>query len=163
MSNETGMVLAMNFPSAEHEIAQAKSPGVDSTRNLFTIGEIAREFGFTLRALRFYEEKGLISPRRNGNRRLYSLEDRKRLEIIADCKKVGMPLEDIRAILLAEVPGDDTSMVRIALEKAIARLDSLRLLYTSAAAHALLFGVLVVPRGLQQTICTLETLTSKHT
>ena len=125
MSNETGMRLAMNYASADREITHPTSTGAVSARNLFTIGEIAREFGFTLRALRFYEEKGLISPRRNGNRRLYSMDDRKRLEIIADCKKVGMPLEDIRTILQAETPGDDTSMVRIALEKAIARLDSL--------------------------------------
>jgi len=135
MSNETGVLLAMNHATAERESAQVKSPGVVSARNLFTIGEIAREFGFTLRALRFYEEKGLISPRRNGNRRLYSMEDRKRLEIIADCKKVGMPLEDIRTILQAETPGDDTSMVRIALEKAIARLDSLEEEKTRIESH----------------------------
>ena len=107
MTNETGMILAMNYASAEREIAQAKSPGTVSARNLFTIGEIAREFGFTLRALRFYEEKGLISPRRNGNRRLYSMEDRKRLEIIADCSfvpsnhdgKLGCPMCRSRGLL----------------------------------------------------------------
>jgi DNA-binding transcriptional MerR regulator len=125
MNNETGALLTMNSAPTEGETAQAKSPAAVSVRDLFTIGEIAREFGFTLRALRFYEEKGLISPRRNGNRRLYSLEDRKRLEIIANCKKVGMPLEDIHSILQAKNSSDDTSMVRVALEKAIARLDVL--------------------------------------
>ncbi len=102
-----------------------RDTGAGATRNLFTIGEIAREFDFTLRALRFYEEKGLISPRRNGNRRLYSAEDKQRLEIIANGKKVGMPLEDIRDILQAFNTGDDTPMIRVALEKAISRLDAL--------------------------------------
>jgi len=115
----------MNYSTDESEAAPQREAEVGSARNLFTIGEIAREFEFTLRALRFYEEKGLVSPRRSGNRRLYSQDDRKRLEIIADCKKVGMPLEDIRIILQAEGGNDDTSLTRVALEKAIARLDAL--------------------------------------
>jgi len=119
VTNETGIVLGM---SQGHG---GRDNGAGTARSLFTIGEIAREFGFTLRALRFYEEKGLISPRRNGNRRLYSPEDRQRLEIIANGKKIGMPLEDIRDILQADGATDEAPMLRIALEKTIARLDAL--------------------------------------
>lgn len=119
MTNETGVVLGLAQGHGARETGSA------TARNLFTIGEIAREFGFTLRALRFYEEKGLISPRRNGNRRLYSMEDRQRLEIISSGKKIGMPLDDIREILKAGTANDETPMLRVALEKTIARLDAL--------------------------------------
>ncbi|TCT13471.1 DNA-binding transcriptional MerR regulator [Tepidamorphus gemmatus] len=97
-----------------------------TVRTHFTIGEIAREFGFTLRALRFYEEKGLIRPRRTGNRRLYSAADRQRLEIIAKCKKVGMPLDDIRDILGVgnDVANDPARSERM-LDKMLTRLDAL--------------------------------------
>ncbi|MCT8971113.1 MerR family transcriptional regulator [Microbaculum marinisediminis] len=119
MTHESGVLLGLPQGHGEREA------GAAATRSLFTIGEIAREFGFTLRALRFYEEKGLISPRRNGNRRLYSAEDRQRLEIIANGKKIGMPLDDIHEILRAGSANDDTPMIRVALEKATARLDAL--------------------------------------
>ena len=52
------------------------------TKAAFTIGELSREFGVTLRALRFYENKGLISPHRDGLNRLYSQGDRTRLALI---------------------------------------------------------------------------------
>lgn len=95
-------------------------------RSHYTIGEIAREFGFTLRALRFYEEKGLISPRRAGNRRLYSATERRRLTIIASGKKIGLSLDDIREILKADTSDvDESPMLAIALDKAINRLDAL--------------------------------------
>lgn len=101
------------------------SRGGATARTHYTIGEIAREFGFTLRALRFYEEKGLIRPRRNGNRRLYSAADRRRLEIVAQCKKIGMPLDDIQAILATGEDSDESRRTEVALEKTLARLDAL--------------------------------------
>jgi DNA-binding transcriptional MerR regulator len=119
VTDETAVVLGASQGRTGRE------NGTATTRTVFTIGEIARDFGFTLRALRFYEEKGLIAPRRNGNRRLYSTDDRQRLEIIANGKKIGMPLEDIRDILQAGTGSDEMPMLRIALEKTIARLDAL--------------------------------------
>lgn len=116
----------INAQTTEFDAAKMKGTAEKAARNYFTIGEMAREFGFTLRALRFYEEKGLIAPRRNGNRRLYSTADRSRLEIIADAKKIGMPLDDIRAILDAGTAGsDEVRMLRTALEKTVNRLDAL--------------------------------------
>jgi hypothetical protein len=47
-----------------------------------TIGELARDAGVTLRALRFYQSKGLLTPRRNGSARLFSHDDRERLALI---------------------------------------------------------------------------------
>ena len=65
----------------------------------FSIGDIAREFGLSLRALRFYEDRGLLHPRRRGTTRLYSDRDRAHLQIILKGKQLGFTLGEIREIL----------------------------------------------------------------
>jgi DNA-binding transcriptional MerR regulator len=67
--------------------------------NLLSIGDVAREFGVSLRALRFYEDRGLIHPRRRGTTRLYSEADRSRLQMILKGKQLGFTLTEIREIL----------------------------------------------------------------
>ncbi|MGO9135345.1 MAG: MerR family transcriptional regulator [Methylovirgula sp.] len=66
---------------------------------LFSIGEIAREFGVTLRTLRFYEDRGLLRPQRRGTKRLYSERDRAHLQMILKGKQLGFTLTGIQAIL----------------------------------------------------------------
>jgi DNA-binding transcriptional MerR regulator len=75
--------------------AEAARPEQDE----FGIRDLAREFGVTARTLRFYEEKGLIAPRRSGQDRLYSRRDRARLKYVLMGKSVGFSLEEIRAML----------------------------------------------------------------
>ncbi len=65
----------------------------------FTIGDLAREYSITLRALRFYEDKGLLAPQRSGLTRLYSNADRERLALILKGKQLGFTLTEIRALL----------------------------------------------------------------
>ena len=65
----------------------------------YTIGQLCREFGTTPRALRFYEDKGLLEPGRNGPNRVYSYRDRARLQLVLRGKKVGLELNEIREIL----------------------------------------------------------------
>ena len=60
----------------------------------YTISELAKEFGVTTRTMRFYEEKGLISPRRQGQKRLYSSADRVRIKLILRGKRIGMSLAE---------------------------------------------------------------------
>ncbi len=67
--------------------------------NLLSIGDVAREFGVSLRALRFYEDRGLLHPRRRGTMRLYSEGDRSRLQMILKGKQLGFTLTEIREIL----------------------------------------------------------------
>ncbi|MGQ3675039.1 MerR family transcriptional regulator [Xanthobacter sp. TB0139] len=74
------------------------------SEELFTIGELAREFGTTLRALRFYEDKGLLNPRRDGMTRLYTAADRERLAVILKGKHLGFTLAEIRALVAARLP-----------------------------------------------------------
>ncbi len=65
----------------------------------FSIRQLCREFDATPRALRFYEDKGLISPTRNGLTRIYSARDRARLKLILRGKRVGFSLGEISEIL----------------------------------------------------------------
>src|SRR5437763_11013111 len=68
-------------------------------RESFTIRELTKEFAISARTLRFYEEKGLIAPRRNGQERLYSRRDRARLRYVLMGKAVGFSLEEVREML----------------------------------------------------------------
>ncbi len=79
-------------------IAGVQSPAKDD-REEFSISEMCAEFGVTARALRFYEDEGLISPRRQGLARIYSHRDRARLAWILRGKRVGFSLADIREMI----------------------------------------------------------------
>lgn len=68
-------------------------------QQVFTIRDLAREFGVTARTLRFYEEKELLAPQRQGQERLYSRRDRARLKLVLMGKRVGFSLEEIRSML----------------------------------------------------------------
>ncbi|MFC7291168.1 MerR family transcriptional regulator [Hirschia litorea] len=65
----------------------------------YSIGELAKEFGVTPRALRFYEDKDLLHPTRNGMHRVYSYKDRGRLQLILQGKNIGLSLSEIRELL----------------------------------------------------------------
>ena len=70
-----------------------------SRSDLWTVSELAGEFDLTTQALRFYEEKGLLSPRRVGNSRVYDRRDRARLALVRKFQRLGFSLEDIREYL----------------------------------------------------------------
>lgn len=71
----------------------------EATTELFGITELCREYGITLRALRFYEDKGLLSPRRINGARVYTRRDRARLALILRAKAIGSPLSEIKRYL----------------------------------------------------------------
>lgn len=89
----------MDFTSYEAERTADLSTAPSGESGFFTIGDLAREFGVTLRALRFYEDKGLLAPRREGLTRLYSPAERSRLAIILKGKKLGFTLAEIKAMV----------------------------------------------------------------
>jgi len=64
-----------------------------------TIGEVARQFGITLRTLRFYEAKRLVAPQRRGSMRLYRHADRERLSLILTGRRLGFTLTEIKELL----------------------------------------------------------------
>jgi DNA-binding transcriptional MerR regulator len=61
----------------------------------YTIVQLAREFGVSLRALRFYEARGFVSPRREGAVRLYTRADRDRIALVLQAKRLGFTLREI--------------------------------------------------------------------
>jgi DNA-binding transcriptional MerR regulator len=86
------------------------SSDVGEGAKFYTIGDLAREFGVTLRTLRFYEDRGLLSPRRDGMARIYDARDRERLSVILKGKQLGFTLTEIRAMLAEERSGNGPAM-----------------------------------------------------
>lgn len=73
----------------------------------FTIGELAREFDLTTRAIRFYEDCGLITPQRSGRNRVYTLRDRTRLKLTLRGKRLGLTLAEVKELVdMYESPRD---------------------------------------------------------
>ena len=68
-------------------------------RHLYTISELTQMFDITTRTLRYYEEIGLILPKRRGTQRLYSQADRVRIQLILRARRLGFGLEEIRELL----------------------------------------------------------------
>jgi DNA-binding transcriptional MerR regulator len=87
---------------------------------------MAKRHGVTLRTLRFYEDKGLLAPKREGNTRLYTRRDNARLKLILLGRKVGFPLRELRKMIdLYDPSGSNTRQLKYALanfEKQLARL-----------------------------------------
>ena len=65
----------------------------------YTISELAQEFEITTRTIRFYEEKGLVHPQREGQKRLYTPSDRVRIKLILRGKRIGMSLREIVEVI----------------------------------------------------------------
>lgn len=94
--------------------------------NLVRIGEIARTYSVTLRTLRFYEDKGLIKPKREGSARLYSPVDIKRLQLILLGRKVGFSLREVKQMLdLYDPQGTNIKQLRFTAEKGERQLGRL--------------------------------------
>ena len=72
---------------------------LDSAQPELTISQMSRVFGVSLRTLRFYEDRGLIKPRREGNARYYRGTDRIRMEMILKGKKLGFTLTEIQDLI----------------------------------------------------------------
>ena len=80
---------------------------IEKERGEFSIGELASEFDVTPRAIRFYEDHGLLAPTRAGQRRIYSPRDRTRLKLTLRGKRLGLTLSEIRELIDMYEPGRD--------------------------------------------------------
>lgn len=91
------------------------------------IGDVSDSFGVTLRTLRFYEDKNLIQPKRQGVTRLYSRRDRARIKLILLGKKVGFSLREVKQLIdLYEPGGSNTVQMKAILEKSAKQLDKMK-------------------------------------
>jgi DNA-binding transcriptional MerR regulator len=94
---------------------------------MYTIGDLSREFDVTLRTLRFYEDKGLLNPKRQGMTRLYNRRDRARLKLVLMGKKVGFSLVEIKEMLdLYDLKDGQEIQLKVALEKFQSQIDVLK-------------------------------------
>lgn len=87
----------------------------------YSIGELAAEFDVTPRAIRFYESEGLLAPRREGQRRIYTPRERTRLKLTLRGKRLGLTLSEIRGLIDMYEPGQDE---RPQLERFLAVLET---------------------------------------
>ena len=91
-----------------------------------TIAELAREFGVTTRTIRFYEDRGLITPLREGQRRVYRSRDRVRLRLIMRGKRLGFSLEEIREMIdIYDTDRSEVAQLRLVLDRIAQRRASL--------------------------------------
>ena len=115
-------------PSAQEVVASHRD---EDTGELFGISELCAEFGITLRTIRFYEDKGLLKPRRINNTRVYNRRDRARLALILRSKAIGASLAEIKHYLDLYGPHGEgrTQQMKYVLDrtdKAIAELEQRR-------------------------------------
>ena len=94
---------------------------METERAEFSISELAREFAITPRAIRFYEDQGLLAPKRDGQRRIYTPRDRTRLKLTLRGKRLGLALSEIRELIDMYEPGRDQ---RPQLERFLAVLEA---------------------------------------
>jgi DNA-binding transcriptional MerR regulator len=91
----------------------------------FSIGDLAREFGISLRTLRFYESKGLVAPRRYGTARLYSPDDRQRIALVLQGKRLGFTLAEIRELLAERLSSGPSKDLKLTPQQCIEQLKVL--------------------------------------
>ncbi|MDB3944339.1 MerR family DNA-binding transcriptional regulator [Gammaproteobacteria bacterium] len=99
----------------------------DRAGNMLTVTELARELGITPRAIRFYETKGLVTPRRAGTTRIYTHRERGRLQLILRGKRLGFSLTDIGEYLdLYDADPAQHDQILLLLDKVNIRVEALK-------------------------------------
>ena len=118
----------------------AASPAVSSDprdpQRIYSIAELAREFAITARTIRFYEDEGLIKPKRQGLTRLYSAGDRTRLGWILRGKRLGFSLAEIKELLdLYQVDRTGVQQLRELLRRSRLHIEDLQRRRSDLDAH----------------------------
>jgi len=99
---------------------------VNEPVRLYSIGDLCAEFELSHRAIRFYEDRGLLSPQRIGGNRIYSARDRARLQLILRGKRLGFALADIKELLeLYDTDPDHLEQLHATLRKGRTRIADL--------------------------------------
>lgn len=125
----------MNMMAASASVANSS----EVSDGYIRIGDMAKQFDVTLRTLRFYEDKGLINPRREGNTRLYTDRDVTRLKLVLLGRRVGFSLREVKQIMdMYDPTGTNTKQLRTLLDKSerqLGRLEKQRTAIEEAIAE----------------------------
>ena len=97
--NRMSSINQTNAGASDPSIEEESRAAPDSAQTEMTISQMSRAYGVSLRTLRFYEDRGLIKPRREGNGRFYRPADRVRMEMILKGKKLGFTLTEIQDLI----------------------------------------------------------------
>ena len=117
----------MKLMTAADAAANTNEIAMDAQDGLIRIGEMAKRHDVTLRTLRFYEDKGLLNPKREGATRLYSRRDNARLKLILLGRKVGFSLREVKQMIdLYDPSGTNTKQLKLALDKSEKQLGRLQ-------------------------------------
>lgn len=123
MKNDQDAYQAPILGPSPHEIKTAPKTSENRT---YSISDLAKEYGITLRTLRFYEDKGLLSPKRQGLARIYDGRDRARLATILKGKHLGFTLTEIRhMIAVEEADMRPTAELKLSLDKVTEQISHL--------------------------------------
>ncbi len=124
------MTTANSVALSSHESVGQDIDARPEGERYMRIGEVAEELGVTLRALRFYEDKGLVAPKRVGTTRLYGRRDFSRLKLIMLGRRVGFSLREVKQMMdLYDPEGSNYRQMKVAMEKGtrqLARLEKQR-------------------------------------
>ena len=149
MSNDNSPAL---FAGSD-DVFWVESPADPANGNgdepIYSIGDLARKFDVSLRTLRFYESRGLISPSREGHHRRYGRKDADRLIVVLKAKKLGFTLAEIQEMIAANGGEASRQMLKLSREKCLEQialferklaeteeaLAELRWIYTSLSAR----------------------------
>jgi DNA-binding transcriptional MerR regulator len=105
--------MELTYTSGTRPLPEAHG---ESAGQFYSVTQLALDLGVTARTIRFYEDKGLISPRRAGNNRVYTLRDRARMILILRGKKLGFSLREIKEFLdLYDVDPTQAKQLRLLL------------------------------------------------
>jgi DNA-binding transcriptional MerR regulator len=116
-SISSSSVFRLAAPADDHHSSRAAREQTE-----FAINELAGEFGLTLRALRFYESRGLLAPQREGRRRIFSRADRERLALIVKGKKLGFTLAEISQMIEAQSGRASAHTLKLTAEKCLEQI-----------------------------------------
>lgn len=104
-------------PVASHSVREERR---------YSIGDLAREFGVSLRTLRFYEDRGLLTPQREGTSRIYAARDKVRLQMILKGKQLGFTLSEVRDLIGKSSPeGNAPTDLALKPEQIVAQIAHL--------------------------------------